>query len=317
MNPYSVLAVLVAVASLTFFWFRKFHVTYSLIMTNVFVFGLQLMPWDAHASRSGSILVDDLAFQPIYLVGGLWARSYTMLTSAFLHAGFLHLFGNMLILLLAGVPFEERLGRGRFLGLYLFSAVLASVVHAAWTYYTAPTFQLYVPALGASGAIFGVLGGFATAYPKAKFPIFPIPIFGFSIMARNVPVVLGVLVLAVVEGFALFSVAGADGVAHAAHFGGAIGGSIAGLLLKVPEGPRGMRGRRRIDYERLGALATDEKTRGLVDRVRENGDTPELQRAWLDRLFVALRCPQCGHGYAEVKPGLLECDNGHQESYVR
>jgi hypothetical protein len=111
---------------------------------------------------------------------------------------------------------------------------------------------------------------------------------------------------------------GGSGVAHAAHIGGAIGGAIAAPLLKPRfAAPHELGSARRIDYGVLERLASDDRTRRLVPKGRENSDTAELQRAWLDRLFVALRCPRCGEGFAEVSPGVLECDQGHRERYAQ
>lgn len=318
MNAFSLVAIAAALFVLVFAWLRRIPMTYALILANVAVFVLELVAGGVVASRSGSIVIDDLAYRPLYFMEGDVARLYTLLTAGFLHAGFGHIFGNMLILFLAGAPFEERLGRARFLGLYLFALVAGSLVHTLWVAYTNDGLQASVLSLGASGAVFGVLGGFATAYPKERFPIFPIPLIVFTFFARNVPVLLGVLLLAVLDAFLLFLSQGLDGVAHAAHLGGAVGGSVAALLLRPAPGARPERSRpmRQIDYGALTRIAHDDRTRVMVDRVRENADTAELQRAWLDRLLVALRCPACGHGYAEVRPGVLECDLGHREKYV-
>jgi membrane associated rhomboid family serine protease len=315
----SLVAMLIVAGILAFAWARKVVLTYALILANVIVLVLQVISQDLVATRSGhGVLVEDLAFRTAYLVDRDWSHMHTVVTSAFLHGGLLHLIGNSLVIFIAGVPFEERLGRGRFLALYFFSAVTAVLLHGLWTYYRGGPEDLLVPALGASGAAFGILGGFAATYPNDKFPIFPIPLIVFTFFARNVPVLLGVLLLVAIEGFSLFAQGGGlSGVANAAHIGGALGGTIAGVILKrpaqaMPNAPSQLK----IDYATLERLAVDDRSRGLVQKVRENSDTHELQRAWMDRLVVRLRCPQCGEGYSETHRGVLECDNGHRERYA-
>ncbi len=85
----------------------------------------------------------------------------TLITSMFLHAGFMHLFGNLWFLWLVGVNVEDDWGRPFFLGFYLLSGIVASLLFAAMT-------SSDLPLIGASGAIAGVMGAFAIQYYKSK-----------------------------------------------------------------------------------------------------------------------------------------------------
>jgi membrane associated rhomboid family serine protease len=311
MNVFSILALLLALAILAYFWVRKASMVQALAIANFVVFVISLATADRYSSIAGSELLNDLAFRTRYVTEWDWSHLHTVVTAAFLHADFVHILANMLILLMAGLPFEERLGRGRFLIVYFFSSIVAVLLHVVWNQFTLGHAALDVPVVGASGAVFGILGGFAATYPRDQIPM----ILVFFVLPR-VPVILAAIVLSLFEIVAL--VGGApSGVAHAAHIGGAVGGAISAPLVKPPEKKAGvLTAGRKLDYEKLASLAHDDKTRRLVDRVRENSDAAELQRAWLDRLFVSLRCPQCGDGYAETSPGTLECDKGHREKYV-
>lgn len=311
MSPYSILALLLAAAILAYFWVRKASMVQAVAIANFVVFVITLATAERFTSIGGSPLLEDLAFRTRYITSWDWTKSHTILTAAFLHADFLHILANMLILLMAGLPFEERIGRGRFLLVYFFSAIVAVLLHVLWNQFALGHASLNTPVVGASGAVFGILGGFAATYPRDQIPMILI----FFVLPR-VPVILAAIVLSLFEVVALFGGA-PSGVAHAAHIGGAVGGAIAAPLVKPPERRQGvMTAGRKLDYDKLASLAHDDKTRKLVDRVRENGDAAELQRAWLDRLFVSLRCPQCGEGYAETSPGLLECEKGHRERYA-
>lgn len=311
MNVFSILSVVLAISVLVYFWVRKGSMVQGLALANFVVFVITLATADRFSSIAGSPLLDDLAFRTRYITDWDWSHSHTIVTAAFLHADFVHILANMLILLMAGMAFEERLGRGRFLAVYFFSSIVAILLHVVWNQFTLGHAALNTPVVGASGAVFGILGGFAATYPRDQIPM----ILVFFVLPR-VPVILAAIILSLFEIVALFGGA-ASGVAHAAHIGGAVGGAIAAPLVKPPERKAGtVTAGRKLDYEKLATLAHDDKTRKLVDRVRENSDAAELQRAWLDRLVVLLRCPQCGQGYAETGSGFLECDEGHRERYV-
>jgi membrane associated rhomboid family serine protease len=144
----------------------------------------------------------------------------TLLTSMFMHGGFAHLFGNMLYLWIFGDNLEDRLGHARYLIFYLLCGLLASLAHVA------TNTDSFIPSLGASGAISGVLGGYILLYPHNR--VHAIVLRGFF---TEIPawMAIGVWFL-----FQLISGLGmlgggtqVGGVAYAAH----IGGFIAGFAL--------------------------------------------------------------------------------------
>ena len=149
---------------------------------------------------------------------------FTLLTSMFMHGGFAHLFGNMLFLWIFGDNLEDRLGRVRYLIFYLVCGVLASLAHVFTT--VAFGSNPYVPSLGASGAISGVLGGYVLLFPRNRVKVI---LFRFL---TDVPayVALGLWFLfQFVSGIGLLGGGTQEGggVAYAAH----VGGFIAGLAL--------------------------------------------------------------------------------------
>ncbi len=151
----------------------------------------------------------------------------TVFTSMFMHAGWVHIGGNMLYLWIFGNNVEDRLGRIPFLIFYLACGVVGVAAQALIE--PAST----IPTLGASGAIAGVLGGYVLLFPGAAV-LTLIPIFFFFEVAR-VPafIVIGFwFVLQLASGVASVgpSVAEAGGVAYFAH----LGGFAAGLALTVP-----------------------------------------------------------------------------------
>lgn len=147
-----------------------------------------------------------------------------LITNTFMHSGFLHLILNMWTLWLFGAPLESRLGWWRFIVFYLLCAVVGSVGHLAFN------LNSTVPALGASGAIAGVLGGYTLLYPRARVALVQ-PIFFFPFVFHLPALVFTGLWFAfqVLGGAAEFGAApgNAGGIAWWAH----VGGFLAGLGL--------------------------------------------------------------------------------------
>ncbi len=146
---------------------------------------------------------------------------YTILTHMFMHGGWFHLIGNMWFLWVFGDNVEDAMGPGRFLAFYL----LCGLAAAATQTLTAPSSIL--PMVGASGAIGGVMGGYARLYPRAR--VHTLIFLGFFITTIEVPAIfmLGYwFLLQLLGGLPALSAAG-GGVAFWAH----IGGFLAGLLL--------------------------------------------------------------------------------------
>jgi membrane associated rhomboid family serine protease len=160
--------------------------------------------------------------------------------SLFLHAGFLHLGGNMLFLWIFGDNVEYRLGPWRYLLLYLLSGVMATVFFALFTRGS------YTPLIGASGAISGVLGCYFIWFPRNKVKTF-IFLFPFIMTTFLFPARLVLGVYLVVDNILPFLLArSGSGVAHGAHIGGFLaGGGVAYLIDHWP----GLRHGRRFHRE--------------------------------------------------------------------
>lgn len=143
----------------------------------------------------------------------------TLLTSMFMHGGIAHIFGNMLFLFIFGDNLENRIGHARYLVFYLICGIIASLAHVVMN------MDSYIPSLGASGAISGVLGGYILLYPRNRVRVLMFNIF------TQVPAYVAIglwFVFQLVSGLGwLGGGSRVDGVAYAAH----VGGFIAGLAL--------------------------------------------------------------------------------------
>lgn len=157
---------------------------------------------------------------PIYVVNGHFEKFYVFLTSMFLHGNFLHLFGNMVYLYIFGDNVEDAFGRGRYLLFYTICGVAASIAHIlSITSYA----EYRIPAIGASGAISGVLGAYLLLYPRAR--IITLVFYGWAFLTA-VPAVFFLGFWFLMQWlFAIYDIGG--GIAYWAH----IGGFITGLIL--------------------------------------------------------------------------------------
>jgi membrane associated rhomboid family serine protease len=144
----------------------------------------------------------------------------TLLTSMFMHGGLAHLFGNMLYLWIFGDNIEDRLGHLRYLAFYLVCGFAADMAHVLLNA------NSYIPSLGASGAISGVLGGYVLLFPRRKVN---------AIVLRMITTIPAWAAIGIWFVFQLINGLGAlgegsregGGVAYAAH----VGGFVAGLAL--------------------------------------------------------------------------------------
>jgi len=199
-------------------------VTIAIIAICTVVFAYQFMlpdkPGEAFAFQYGAIpavifshaaLPDDIISIPATL---------TLITSMFLHGGWMHLLGNMLYLWIFGNNIEDAMGHLKFAVFYVLCGVLAALSHAL----TDPSSQ--IPMVGASGAISAILGAYLLLYPRARvLVLIPPPFFGTT----SVPavIVLGFWFLGQLYSGGLSLGSHGGGIAFFAH----IGGFVAGMAL--------------------------------------------------------------------------------------
>ncbi|MFI5181379.1 MAG: rhomboid family intramembrane serine protease [Thermoanaerobaculia bacterium] len=205
-----------------------------LLIANVAVFFLQITKGvgeDAFLMRWA--FIPDRLFHPAAWGMSPFASLQTVFTAMFLHAGLLHLGGNLLFLWIFGHAVEDALGHLRFLGFYLLSGLAAASLQ------TILSPGSVVPNIGASGAIAGVLGGYFVLYPRARV-LTIVPLF-FLFPFVEVPAGLYLLFWFLMQfwmGSANLSAAArhpdAGGVAWWAH----VGGFVAGVLLVLLVRPR-------------------------------------------------------------------------------
>jgi membrane associated rhomboid family serine protease len=186
-------------------------VTYGLIALNVLFFIVELTGGDAFIAK--------WAFVPSRFIANPVGDFLTLFTAMFMHAGWLHLGGNMLYLWIFGDNVEDRFGHVKFIIFYLICGLAATFAQLAFS--TGSD----VPNLGASGAIAGVLGAYILLFPKGSVRVLQ----GSQVIQVSALIVIGIwIVLQFFSGVgSIVSTTQTGGVAYMAH----IGGFVAGFLL--------------------------------------------------------------------------------------
>ncbi len=230
-------------------------VNYALIAVNVFVFAFTSLPLMSQGVDPGDPMLGELlrelarqhpGVDPRVLsheLGGLSAHDVflmrwgyraaepslsTLVTAMFLHAGWLHIIGNMLFLWIYGDNVEHRLGHLAYLGVYLGTGAAATLAYAAFL----PESAGHTPLVGASGAISGVLGCYFVWFPRNKVRLLValLPIY-IDVWRVNARLVLGIYV--VIDNLLplLVAPAEASGVAYGAHLGGFLAGAALAVVI--------------------------------------------------------------------------------------
>ncbi|MFO7537463.1 MAG: rhomboid family intramembrane serine protease [Chloroflexota bacterium] len=192
-------------------------VTYALIALNVLFFFVEL--------GGGNAFIEKWAFVPARFMANPAADAVTLFTAMFMHAGWVHLGGNMLYLWIFGDNVEDRFGHAKFLIFYLICGLVATFAQLAFN------MESTIPNLGASGAVAGVLGAYLLLFPQAKIKVLQ------RQRMVQVPalIVIGLwFVLQLFSGIGSIAATTGDtgGVAYMAHIGGFVAGFALTFLFR-------------------------------------------------------------------------------------
>jgi membrane associated rhomboid family serine protease len=193
-------------------------VTYLLIAANFLVFFFEL--------NLGDSFVLAFSVVPAHLLANPVGQFFTVFSAMFMHAGWMHILGNMLYLWIFGDNIEDAIGHGNFLIFYLLCGIAATFAQAL----ADPTST--VPNLGASGAIAGVLGSYLILFPRQRVRVL---LISFIIPLPAIHVIGFWFLLQVMSEAGASGTSG--GVAYMAHIGGFITGAILILFFRKKQRP--------------------------------------------------------------------------------
>jgi membrane associated rhomboid family serine protease len=194
---------------------RRVVVTVLIIVVNALLFLLEL--------QGGSAFVRHWSAIPIRITHG--HHAITLLTSMFMHAGWMHIIGNMIYLWAFGPAIEDAMGSVRFLLFYLAGGLVAMMAQVAADPFSS------IPVLGASGAIAAVMGAFVVTFPRDRIRTVLFFLIFFHVSYIPAVVLIGFWFLMQVLNFGSVAEVQTGGVAYLAHIAGFVFGVVAARFL--------------------------------------------------------------------------------------
>ena len=256
-----------------------------------------------------------------------------MVTSQFIHADMIHILGNMFIFFFVGAALEERIGFKKFLAIYILSGIGAGLAHSLIGQLDIPYFGGLlpnIPSVGASGAIFGIMGALAYSYSDDEV-LMPIPA-GFIMLIRRIKVLYAVILFSAIETaiiiYRSLNPSGiADNTAHFAHIGGLISGVILAAILvgrsRTHHEKTGktiyydssyQRKPKTIDLKSLEELAKTPDLKEMLQRIKSE-NVPQVRDIWIDHFLERAICPKCGKKLSHFDKEIW-CDKcGYKKKY--
>jgi membrane associated rhomboid family serine protease len=299
-----------AIVPIVIAWKQRIPISLGIVISLLLCWALQTIL--SYFVGTAGFLEGALAVSPILQTD--ITQSHRLLTSAWLHAtgygggiSIAHILGNVLVIALVGIPLEQRLGRHRFLAIYLIGAFAGNI--AWWLSHWGE----YRMAIGASGAAFGLLGCYLACWPRDEIE-FPL------ILIRKWPVALIALLklgLEIVQvGMLQTGFTEPTSIANLAHIGGFFACYLVGrpiakggpTPLEVrdagPDAGSLEKGERQERLHKMGSVSSDpwsaagkELEGGAaqsLEKLRIEGDELETRQAWLEELAEEADCPECG-----------------------
>jgi membrane associated rhomboid family serine protease len=202
------------------------YLNYTLIAINVAVFIWEAMQTSFFTDpRAVAELFFTYGTVPADLFANWPASGFNIVTSMFMHGGVAHIIGNMVFLWVFGDNIEDKFGRVKYILIYLGWGAAAAFAHS---FYAMSTGEGAIPAVGASGAISGILGAYLVMFPRAKV-LTAVAVF-FIYMVR-IPVIAYIPFWFIMQVIFVF-IGATSGVAYLAHIGGFVAGAATGLVAR-------------------------------------------------------------------------------------
>ena len=297
---------------------KTFRITWLLSLSFVSIFLIQaiLEPDLMRQSIGGSWMLMgggdfipfhfELGFSLYYFLELPAQRWYTILTASFTHSNILHLFMNSIFLLLIGLPLEKKIGRAKFLLLFLLAGIIGDLIGGMLGYVEFYSISKYSVGIGASGAIFGIMGCYFFLYPNDRVWFF-----------LNAPVWLFVLAYFLFNAL-MFLLLRSNITADKAYisYEGHIAGLIAGIILGVVykswgKLPKPTKEKKKLDISSLRGLATSKRLKEILRKL-EDEDEEDIRHIWLEEFAKNMKCGKCGKKAVAFDGNRFYCECGEK-----
>ncbi len=275
---YVVLAIIII--GLIYARISEMYLTQILIIQNLIIFMIVNIPGYSDPYIINNVFYD-LAGRAVYIQHPtmLLGKGHTFISLMYLHGGFMHIIGNLLVLFFIGIALEDRIGKIGIALVYFPAGIVATLSQ----YFV--DWGSLVMNVGASGAVMALMGTIVFMFPKDRITMFLGPI-----LMRDVRVDLAVGVFIVMMTVIVF-LGGSSNVAHAAHFGGFGAGMLIGYIYKKYGITK--KEEETMEYPKLKKLAEKQGLMDIYQKI-EDADENDVKKAWADELLKKANCPECG-----------------------
>jgi len=289
METVSWIAIAVIAATLMILFLRKYSPTMVLMASNAVIFSICIF-------GNYDTLLFELSFKSEFSMFA--SEPWTIVTSMFMHADIMHLAFNMIFLFAIGMPLEQRIGKTRFIAIYLVGGMIGSLIFMIMELDP----YIIVMLVGASGAISALMGAMLMLYPRDRITFFLGPVITNQFTVRTM-----ILVWFALQLF-LLAFDSSSAVAYTAHLGGFAAGAGIAWMIRPQSGPdRPMKAQ---DISALKKLCTTPSLREMYNYAGSARDI-ETRNIWTERLLAEVRCPVCGSPIKKKRNG-FECTEGHE-----
>tara|TARA_B100000029_G_C17583690_1_gene960472 strand:+ start:815 stop:1681 length:867 start_codon:yes stop_codon:yes gene_type:complete len=283
MDFFSLFLILVGFSTIFYCYTQKIPASLSLVMSNFIIFffwwiAVLLFDYDGHITwrELGFNPLLTLKYSTLFSLELFNLNILTLVSSMFIHSGPLHLLMNMLILILMGLPFEERVGGRAFVKIYLTSGLLGSLLTGLSAIHLG-TGEADSYHIGASGAVFGIMGAFAYLYPRDEIPM----LLGFIFLHR-VPVFIAAVVFAGAE-TAFVVASSTDNIGHDTHLISLVIGALFApyFLSSITSTPL-------ATLDHLDKLASTVNLQKILKKAK-NADESDVREAWIQKFHEEIK----------------------------
>jgi len=229
-------------------------------------------------------------------MSSLFIEPWTLVTSMFVHADIFHLIFNMLFLIAIGLPLEARIGKGKFVMIYVIGGIIGTLIFSI-----TEMFAVTVRLVGASGAISALMGAMLVLYPKERIVFFLGPI-----LTNRFKVWIPITVWFAMQ--LLFYVFDNSAVAYMAHIGGFAAGAGIAWTIRKRKISKDMHGARNItSLKGLCTAPALKEMYGYAETARDH----ETREMWTEKILDEVVCPICGSRIRKRMNGFT-CTEGHR-----
>jgi len=261
----------------------------------------------SHMFRGGAKFIPfqaELGFSMYYFLNSPSDRWFTIITAMFTHNTMLHLLMNSVFILFIGMALEKKIGGMKFLFLFLLAGILGDIIGGMVGYIGFYSISKYSVGIGASGALFGLMGCYFYMYPNDRVWFFlNAPVWAFVLVYLLYNVFMFVLLRGQIT-------SGSTYISYEGHIAGLVAGIIVGVVYKHTTGLKApLPDKQKKMHQNLEKLARTKRQKEVLEKIQDE-DQEDVRTAWIAEFAKDMKCPVCGKKKITFTAGKFVCQCG-------